>query len=595
MAASPSPPSSPHAAVSSSDATNSGVIRAVVASTHHRIGSYATRREGSNRRSPAHRGRSDDPRGHVDTGCGDGSRGAEVRDSPPWSRATAAHRGPRTHPGARPGRRPAGVLRDAPVGLVAPGAGGDRPVAPPARRCAPPAAGHGRLAGRHRLVRALHPVDVGADRARLRRRCPARLGPHGRRRPQPWCPATAGGSSCCPQRWWLFEWLHSHAPSAACPCPSWPCPWPARHCWASPAWVASCCSGPRCPPSGPPLYLVAPGRLAPRCGGRRRRGPGGRGRVRCGPSGTRSARSPLPQCRVAAPRGPGTAPARSRRCSGATWPPPARSPTARRWTSWCGRRTRSTSTATSRTTRGGTIMARPRPTASAPRSWSARWTTPRPRTSSRTTSSSCRRTTTSATASTRSAGCPSASTSPLRWLFEPIAGAALPERDQVPGDGVAVMDTIRGTDGGGRQLGGVLRPPGPRGCARRGRGGPQPDQRLQLLADPGADPAGRLLPPAGRGVRALAGAGLPHRLLGVRGPRRRGVSSGPRSPSSRCSPGPSSATTATTPAQTLGALPAVVLAGLAVLAAQRWLGGTGGAGPPAAEDPDAAVTPPASG
>lgn len=33
---------------------------------------------------------------------------------------------------------------------------------------------------------------------------------------------------------------------------------------------------------------------------------------------------------------------------------------------------------------------------------------------------------------------------PMRFLFEPIAGAALPPRDQVPGDGVAMIDTEAG-------------------------------------------------------------------------------------------------------------------------------------------------------
>jgi apolipoprotein N-acyltransferase len=33
---------------------------------------------------------------------------------------------------------------------------------------------------------------------------------------------------------------------------------------------------------------------------------------------------------------------------------------------------------------------------------------------------------------------------PMRWLFEPIAAEALPQRDQIPGDGVAVVDTGHG-------------------------------------------------------------------------------------------------------------------------------------------------------
>ena len=50
---------------------------------------------------------------------------------------------------------------------------------------------------------------------------------------------------------------------------------------------------------------------------------------------------------------------------------------------------------------------------------------------------------------------------PLRPLFEPIAGDSLPQRDQIPGVGTAMLQHERRADGGGDLLGGLLRSAGP--------------------------------------------------------------------------------------------------------------------------------------
>lgn len=183
---------------------------------------------------------------------------------------------------------------------------------------------------------------------------------------------------------------------------------------------------------------------------------------------------------------------------------------------------------------------------------------------------------------------------PLRWLFEPIAGAALPPRDQVPGDGVALVDTAAGPMAvvvswevffdrrvrEGVRAGGevVLNP-------TNGSSYWLTQVQTQQMA------SSRLrATESGRWVVQVSPTGF-SAFVDPDGEvfQRTGVSE--QAVLTRTI----ERYDGTTPAQLLGALPAVVLAGLAVLAAQRWLGGTGGDGSPAADDPDAAVTPPAGG
>ncbi len=111
---------------------------------------------------------------------------------------------------------------------------------------------------------------------------------------------------------------------------------------------------------------------------------------------------------------------------------------------------------------------------------------------------------------------------PMRFLFEPLVSSSLPQRDQVPGTGTAMVPTSAGPMAVAISwevfFGRRVARRGPRG----GRGGAQPHQRLELLAHPGADPAGGGIPAAGGRVRPVAGPGRAHRVLRVHRPLGRG-------------------------------------------------------------------------
>ncbi len=114
---------------------------------------------------------------------------------------------------------------------------------------------------------------------------------------------------------------------------------------------------------------------------------------------------------------------------------------------------------------------------------------------------------------------------PLRFLLDPIVGSELPPRDQVPGHDPNILTTPAGRLGHGDQLGGVLPASGPGRDARRRRPRHQPDERIELLAERGADPATGVVVVAGGRVGSLAGAGRAHGLQ--RGRRIRRATSWP--------------------------------------------------------------------
>jgi hypothetical protein len=123
---------------------------------------------------------------------------------------------------------------------------------------------------------------------------------------------------------------------------------------------------------------------------------------------------------------------------------------------------------------------------------------------------------------------------PMRPLFEPLAG----RRAAAPGPGSRRRCGGHrhpvGRDGRGDQLGDLLLEASPRRRARGRRDRAQPDERVELLAHPGADPAAGDVSAAGGRERTVDRPGRTHRVLrGVRRERHRAP--GPRSAKKRCS------------------------------------------------------------
>ena len=110
---------------------------------------------------------------------------------------------------------------------------------------------------------------------------------------------------------------------------------------------------------------------------------------------------------------------------------------------------------------------------------------------------------------------------PMRPLFEPIAEASLPPRDQIPGTGTAAIETSAGPMAVAVSWEVFFSRRVREGVRGGRRDRPQSDERLELLAHPDPDPAGRRLRAASRGERAMGGPGGSDRVLGDR--RRLGV------------------------------------------------------------------------
>ena len=143
---------------------------------------------------------------------------------------------------------------------------------------------------------------------------------------------------------------------------------------------------------------------------------------------------------------------------------------------------------------------------------------------------------------------------PLRWLLEPFGGGNLtvPRRAHRRAAGAAVDP--RGRAERGHLVGDLLRRPRPRGRRGRRRARAQPDERLVVHRNAGADPAGGVVADAGDRERPVAATGgarpASRRSSGPTGPS----SSGPRCPSRRCSTARSSCVRAPrrTPASATG-------------------------------------------